>query len=509
MHDFSNPADWYAPPSCGATLTCVADRDAALAALDFGRVDSESEPDLDRRFLRTDDFGRFLDPRNLLILGAKGSGKSALFEMFSDHLSAARHLAGERLDRVLLTTGTGFGDMTELTTADIQGMQGLDGFQYESLWRLYIALKSAIALGKQGYSSTGPLRDFLRVIGDARDYRIAPMVGSLWQTVVGNAPREVEVSVMGTGARIVSGKDSLDVIDLLEDVQRVLSTHGQHLWVLFDKIDELHPSDPDRRRETLQGLFPAVMAVTRAFPRIIPRIFIRTDIYGPDLHFTNKSHLADKAFEIEWDTDDLRTLLIKRAIVEPQVAELVTEQVPAITAGVETLDSRQRLLAFRVIFDERAYRGPREAELLSWMIARATDAHGSTYPREMITFGNRAKENQATRGGPGDDGLISGRAVVDAYAEVSRIRCETFLSEFPELSQHIRRFRGQHDSPFTRRELDDLMRGLDPSGLPAIERLHEVGVLSPAGGRDVAVADRFEVPRLYKSGLGLQIIARP
>ena len=134
----------------------MAERRGALSALDFGRVDSESEPDLDRRFLRTDDFGRFLDPRNLLILGAKGSGKSALFEMFSKHLPATRELAGERLDGVVLATDTGFGDLSELTTADIQGMQGLEGFQYESLWRLYIALKAGIALGQQGYSSTGP-----------------------------------------------------------------------------------------------------------------------------------------------------------------------------------------------------------------------------------------------------------------------------------------------------------------------------------------------------------------
>jgi hypothetical protein len=54
------------------SATQMADRDAALEGLGFGRVDSESEPDLDRRFLRTDDFERFLDPANLLLSSLMG-----------------------------------------------------------------------------------------------------------------------------------------------------------------------------------------------------------------------------------------------------------------------------------------------------------------------------------------------------------------------------------------------------------------------------------------------------
>jgi hypothetical protein len=252
------------------------------------------------------------------------------------------------------------------------------------------------------------------------------------------------------------------------------------------------------------------MAVSRAFPNIIPRVFIRTDIYGPDLNFTNKSHLSDKQFEIRWDKRHLRTLLLKRAMAISDVREWITEIVP--TAGrsdVEQLLEPDLLRAFYVIFDERAYPGRREAELLDWMITRATDAKGSTYPREMITFGNMARENQLEKGGPGDTALLTGRSVVDAYYRVSETRCQTFLSEFPRLAPHFRRFRGQPDNPYSRATLHELFEGLDPAGDEAIDMLHDVGVLSPVGGRDVSVAESFEVPRLYKAGLGIRIIARP
>jgi hypothetical protein len=486
----------------------VEDR-GALTALDFGRVDSESENDLDRRFLRTADFDRFLDQRNLLVIGAKGSGKSALFEMFAKFQPVTRELAGERMNGVLIATGTGLGDVREMTTTDIQGYERGGEFQYEGLWKLYIALKAAFALGAQGYSSNGPLRDLLRIAGQTPDYRIGPILGSIWGMVGGPVPDEVEVSVMGTGVRIRAGKQSVDVLDLLADVEDVLQSNGNRLWLLFDKIDELHSADPARRKTALEGLFPSAMAVQRAFPSIVPRIFIRSDIYA-DLNFTNKSHLADKQFELKWDERSLRTLLIKRGFAAEQVRSLADTRIPQIAGQtVEQINAEYLMSAFHVLFDERAYPGRREAETLAWMIARATDAKGGTFPRELISYGNIAREIELEKGGPLSDALISNRSVVDAYYPVSELRRTTFLSEFPDLEPHFRRFRGQRDVPFQRSALHTLFEGLEPSGDEAIERLHEVGVLAPTGNRDVSVADAFEVPRLYRAGLGLQIIARP
>ena len=77
-------------------------RPSLLDQLDFGMVDAESEPLLARRFIRTADFDKFLDSRYLVVVGAKGSGKSALFEMFAKNTASVRQLAGSRLDNVLV-----------------------------------------------------------------------------------------------------------------------------------------------------------------------------------------------------------------------------------------------------------------------------------------------------------------------------------------------------------------------------------------------------------------------
>lgn len=87
------------------------------------------------------------------------------------------------------------------------------------------------------------------------------------------------------------------------------------------------------------------------------------------------------------------------------------------------------------------------------------------------------------------------------------MRCETYLAEFPRLRDHFRRFDGQTTSTFSRDTLLALMDGLDPAGDDLLRELHEIGVLEPLRG-NVATASEFEVPRLYRIGLGLVIRGR-
>ena len=89
-----------------------------LNSLEFGSVDSESEKNLDSKFIKTEDFNDFIKPQKALILGAKGSGKSALFQMFARYEDSARELAGLKKGDVLIVTGTGFNDIKELRTDD-------------------------------------------------------------------------------------------------------------------------------------------------------------------------------------------------------------------------------------------------------------------------------------------------------------------------------------------------------------------------------------------------------
>ena len=105
--------------------------------------------------------------------------------------------------------------------------------------------------------------------------------------------------------------------------------------------------------------------------------------------------------------------------------------------------------------------------------------------------------------------LITGVCIKNAYYEVSKIRCDTYLSEFPHLEKHFDKFQGKDKAVFNRTELIELMKNLEINGDDAIKQLYEVGIIRPKGKMIVANADTFEIPRLYRSGFGLTLRGRP
>ena len=481
----------------------------ALAVLDFGSVNSESEGDLDRMFVRTNDFDKFLRPNVWLALGAKGTGKSALFELFTKFESTARQLAGGMLDDVIIAAGTGFGDLTEIATGDLQTLKSeADGYDHDRLWRLYIAIKSGMALDNSFDVPRGPLRDLLSALGGRRDYRVGPLLRELWTLAIGNAPATVTISAGGTSVSLSGGKRNLDVVTLLDDVNNSLSKKGKVLWLLFDKIDEIWPANRDERRKALEGLMTASMHIRRTFPAIQPVVMLRTDLWG-ELDFTNKDHLTDKRIELNWSASHLVTLLLKRAIRHKKVRDYVEENIKSLTGKeVEDLSADQRLMALKAIFPATAYPGEREAAIMDWLMERITDGRGTALPRDTIVLANAAADRQRDLGEVSSPTLLSREAVREAFTKTSIIRCESFLAEFPDLKEHFRRFNGQTKADFSRDEILAIMTGLEPNGDALLDRLFEIGILRPNTGR-VMTATSYEIPRLYRTGLGLVIRGRP
>lgn len=481
----------------------------ALQVLDFGSVNSESEEDLDRLFVRTGDFDKFLKPHVWLALGAKGTGKSALFELFTKFEDTARGLAGNSLTDVIIAAGTGFGDLSEVATGDLQSLKdSTDSYDHDRLWRLYIAIKAGLALDRGLKVPRGPLRDLLTGVGERRDLRIGPLLKELWELALGDTPSEISINAGGAGVVLRGGKRTLDVVTLLEDVNRALSEAGKVLWLLFDKVDELWPSDREERRRAIEGLMTASMQIRRTFPAIQPKIMLRTDLWS-ELDFTNKDHLTDKRIELAWTAGHLSSLLVKRAVRKPEVAGYVEAMIPALIGrDVEEWSADERSRALLTIFPSTAYPGEREAAIMDWLVERVRDGRQTVLPRDSIVLANAATDVQRDLGEVGPTALLSREAVREAFTKTSETRYESFLAEFPDLREHFRRFSGQTKADFSKSELLDLMDGLSPAGEALLERLFEIGVVRPNTGR-VPTASSYEVPRLYRTGLGLVIRGRP
>ena len=149
---------------------------AVLDSLDFGQVDAESEHNLATTFVRTADFDEFVGQRRDLVRGPKGSGKSALFQLFARHEEVAVRLARGRLDHVLVRTATGLRDVRELSTDNLASLEA-SGLDAERVWIAYVALKAAEAVQHSDLRPRGELARYMRVAGLRRDGRFLPSLG--------------------------------------------------------------------------------------------------------------------------------------------------------------------------------------------------------------------------------------------------------------------------------------------------------------------------------------------
>uniref|UniRef100_A0A942T7J0 ATPase n=1 Tax=Neobacillus citreus TaxID=2833578 RepID=A0A942T7J0_9BACI len=482
---------------------------SALKALTFGQVDSESETDLDKLFVRTGDFDSFASDSVWLALGAKGTGKSALFELFTRFESTTRSLTGAAMKDVIVAAGTGFGDLSEVATGDIQQLRDSESnFDHDRLWRLYIAIKAGLALDKDFKIPKGPLKDLLRALHERKDLRVGPLLKEMWEIAVGSAPSSVTITAGGASIALQGGSRALDVVTLLSDVNTALQDKGKRVWLLFDKIDEIWPSDRAERKRALEGLLTAAMHIRRTFPAIQPKVLLRADLWT-ELDLTNKDHLTDKRIELNWKSPQLTTLLLKRALASAEVRQYVEDRKPAlINKAVEELSIEDREDALVTIFPGQVYTGQREAKTPAWIAERVVDGRGTVLPRDAINLANAAARAERDRGGESTGTLLSRESVREGFTKASEVRCESFLAEFPDLRDHFRRFAGQQTSEFSRDALLSLMADLEPSGDDLLERLYEIGVVAP-DTKKVLTATSYSVPRLYRTGLGLVIRGRP
>ena len=483
-------------------------KDELLRELDFGSVDAESEKELAKRFVQTQGFKSIADENTLVILGPKGSGKSAIFRLFTDYIEETKDiLSSEFPENTHIIKATGGDDVRSINDRTLGELMREDDFSYERFWRVYIGLKTASKLGKEGYSSNGELGSVLRAFDEQRDWRVIPAFKTLWQKIVGDPPSEGHISYGKFSIQFNSSK-SLDIGRLLEEEQKILEENGETVWLMLDRIDELRTKNLTERRELLEALFRTQIDFIGRFDNIRLKIFLRTDIWK-ELNFTNKSHISDKMIRLEWSNGQLLKLINKRMLQNESIRKGIEQSLSTDTnvSDMEKYDKYTQEKIFYSVFEDQVYSGKREADLFDWLTKRIRDGHGGKYPRELISFCNHARKLQLRHEDDCEEKLIAGLRVRDAYEKVSTQRVDTYLSEFPDLNEHFKRFDGRNKYKFSHAELLNIFDDLEPKPDDAIRRMVDIGFFEE--NRNDDDTREYEIPRLYRHGIGLVLKGRP
>jgi hypothetical protein len=294
--------------------------DAILARLYFGRDDAEHDLTdglLRKGFLTTEAYEEALSGRKTLVIGRKGSGKSAICVRLT--MDGVRHGA-----TILITPDDAAG--SEIRRFELQGLTNETAKSV--VWRYVFAVQAARYItdhakpehGRRVPRTVRALRRFLKENGELggsdRLYdRVVVGARGLQSTLSLEAfgfKASVDLKTSSEGARASRQIEVLEagVAAALADL-RCTESH-EPLLLLVDQLEQVWSADEDSAAMVI-GLLLASKHVAGVFGRAVRCVlFVRSDIYDA-LRFSDGDKFHGDERRIDWSVQALRQIALNRA----------------------------------------------------------------------------------------------------------------------------------------------------------------------------------------------------
>ncbi|MBC9713051.1 hypothetical protein H9Y04_10770 [Streptomyces sp. TRM66268-LWL] len=269
-------------------------------------------------FLQTAAYDAAVSGRKMLIIGRKGSGKSAICV----HLGAEGGHAGAT---VTITPDDAAGD--EIRRFELQGLAG--DTAKSLMWRYVFALHAARHLteharkthGRREPDAVKDLRKFLRDNGELPGTRLADFAAQGRERLQTNG---LQLGAFGfqigvdLGHAVTEGARAVRQLEVLEDhvalAFRELDCARTHppLLLLVDQLEKVWSGEADANSMVI-GLLLAAKDVAVKYPGAVRcLVFLRSDIYD-SLTFGEGDKFRSYEMRIDWPVPQLRRLALSRA----------------------------------------------------------------------------------------------------------------------------------------------------------------------------------------------------
>jgi hypothetical protein len=290
-----------------------------LEQLYFGKDDAESDFGkgglLKQGFLRTSAYEAALEGQKSLIIGRKGSGKSAICLMLHNVLS-----------------GNGRGSLVtpdEISADEIRRFH-LSGIPLEQskqlIWRYVFAVQYAkylltVAKSSKRQEQPDSVSAVRRFLVDNHEVDDLTIRERFWK-VVERLKGSVSLEAFGAsiGAEVENAAPGIRVEDQIQHLEKKLRAAASDLGIteqsssfhlLVDQIEKVW-SDDRESDAMVVGLLQAAKEVQMRLGAVLCTVFLRTDIYER-LQFADRDKLRGEEFHIDWDGPRLLELILTRA----------------------------------------------------------------------------------------------------------------------------------------------------------------------------------------------------
>lgn len=474
-----------------------------MESVQLGYDAAENEPDLQQVFVTdTATYRKLVSDEVDVIIGGKGSGKSAMYRMITEtelhaelDVIPAVNPTGSPVFRRLFRDNSSEARLITIWTAYATSLIAnfvVDTFYHATPGKYLVEEIDSTLVGlglRKGADEKPSLLDRIR---NARGMKVGASVAGT------GASLEFD---LGEGEASSIAVQPADFLDLLQKCGEVLELHGRRVWIAFDRLDECFDRNTAIEGRALRGLLRTALNMHQALGYVGTvrlKIFLRSDLMTRmtrDETFTNSTHLRKDV--LRWNTNGIAHIVAKRVLRSEEFKRNYVDPghddptLAVWTALLPTLKCKYhaRYPTATILCQRTADGGefsPRNIiSLLTFALARARD--------------NQRRALDVGRAGRSETPLIQEGELQSAQGDVSRQRLQdTVLNEFPRVSKYVGRLSNGVNSYGSTAQLANSL-GLEadqsrPSMDEVIQELLLSGVLAARGSS-------YEVPLLYRAAL--------
>jgi cellulose biosynthesis protein BcsQ len=474
-----------------------------VKSLSFPERDAASilDDDFDDIFQKTDDFERCLDDAVWVIRGRKGTGKSTLFRLFTQHLENAKKRSHGRLENIKILSAHGNSDEFRPTAdifAKIQKKLNASKTDWLSLWRAYVVIR--LYRSHPDFSEVLKKNKFKALLSRL-DYNFNTKNHKIWSLKHTNKLAELATD------------ETLNAYcrDALSHINQWLKKQNQKIWLLYDDLDQDIQERSPWQQDALGGLMRLIYDTNnQSLYNIRFKIFLREDIWS-NLVFTNKSHFGEaRTLLLQWRKADFFRLAYRLAVKgSNEFKNLSNRILPLADIELDIADEETLRQALAPLWGLR--QKSKNAYIAQWVYTRLTDASDNTYPRSLTILLKKAQEvelhSKQGKTAPTDH-LLRWNALTEGLSAASEERCNAIRNEYPEFTSFFDRI-SELNSLFTTKDLEALWSktiGENATQLfdTFVKRLENIGLIAK---KKYHKKFEYSVANLYVYGFNIKRVA--
>lgn len=442
-------------------------KDAILAELTFAPGTAETQDNFLDSFVETTIVKDALSVDIPLVLGRKGSGKTAIFRRISEgteqtvYAVVVHSPAALKQQKSWIITADGFREVEKIIQES--------SLSWRHFWVLYVCIATNISL-----KSAADIPEYL-----GNNINVAS-----------------EMDVISAFEK--TAKVSRAPLELNDWFRRLDIENDNDTFLLFDGLDtgfDSSPEDRKRRTHAIEGLFDLLMDQGQTLEHLHFKILLREDIWR-QLSFENKSHLYGRSVSLKWsDQAVYLKVVLKQALRSKRFFQFLKDfpGAPKPDRPVEAWAEKDVFFVWNILVGERM-KGGKTTFTRNWVWTRLADGNNDHTPRYLLQIFHEAVPWEKTENGRTtySRALMRPRALIKCLPEVSEQALGALKEEFKELETLLNTLKKLGRTPVAASDLKDYEN--------LIPLAQEVGILSVYEESEDGVS-RYRIPDIYRYAL--------